>query len=442
MLYVRIAGLIVLMLVVCHGANKQDPTFTITRFEVEGNKWVSDALIVAESRLQVNRDYSEKDLIMSLRRITQLPFILRADLFLKKGDTYGTYVLVFQVSETRPVFYHLEKTWIESSDYVSIPMSDIPTSDNLLIPNETIAGGGRWFLGAYGMTYCLVGLEKKDYEWDDHRYTFVDVGFSHYCLFNRHIFLNFDLKFTRKTETNLWEFDTLYEVKRPISPSGTLAVPVKKNHWLSFHFNYFREDREYSYRDFDGNWIKDFMQSDKLLQVDMSWYYDTTNDPVIPDRGLVVKSGVSFIRLKYEDGYYGIPETNQSVSSVAQVFGNARRYWPLSNELSFSLEGEGVYRLHEKGDSILEPEYWTARMNAGVYWDLRRYDITERLGDLRLEAIMRLQKESFGGFGYHAGSIEAGVAFRNSWGLVRLSYRYARQSKFEDPIFMWNKIIR
>jgi hypothetical protein len=93
----------VLVLVAAGSAMAGEPLFTIEDLRVEGLRFASPRIIVAESNIVFGRAYSEVELRDSLARIQRLPFVVHADFALRRGSERNRYVLVVTVEETKPL---------------------------------------------------------------------------------------------------------------------------------------------------------------------------------------------------------------------------------------------------------------------------------------------------------------------------------------------------
>jgi len=59
-------------------ARADEPRFLIESFSVSGTGYVSPRILIAESRLDEGREYSEAELAAAMGRIERLPFVLFA----------------------------------------------------------------------------------------------------------------------------------------------------------------------------------------------------------------------------------------------------------------------------------------------------------------------------------------------------------------------------
>ena len=443
----------VALLVSAHfiSADAAEPAFHITRIDVEGARWVSKDIIREESRLKLGQFYTEKELVLALRRITRLSFILSADFSLAKGETYGTYALVIHVSEENPLLFQYEKSWIDMTRRENVKGisydSGLPPSSDAGSSTQSLEVGGRMNIGAYGIGYAIVSRESPSVEAIDAPFAGLNVGFSHYNLMGKHVFLNVNLQFTGERVGIQYDRPTYSRVSvkahRPISPSLTVSVPVKKNQWVSFDINYAKQMQEYDFPEVDVP-IQDQV-TDKRLQMDLSWYYDTTDDLLIPLRGMRMESGVEYVHQKSEfhGGLYGASDwgvmpppgerlniygITQNMAEGTMIYVKIDKYWSPTNRLAVDVQAHGSHRLHEAGGNIKDMHYRELGLAIGVSWDMWGRSLTERHGDLRLEVRGRQFNQNIVSFKSDERVLEAGILFRNRWGVIRLSYCYLYNS--------------
>ncbi|MEW6368011.1 MAG: hypothetical protein AB1714_25575 [Acidobacteriota bacterium] len=410
-----------------------EPAFLITGIEISGTHWVSKDLVRTETRLDLGRAYSERDLILALRRVSRLPFVLSADFSLAKGLTYGTYTLVIEVRETYPLFVQYEKTVVKTSPTEDARALGYGPAPEVTGTGQNIALGGRFSVGAYGLGYLVVSREAAPDAQERLPATGLNVGFSHYRLTRKNIFLNVNLQVTaRRTGERMddlvWSSGTI-TIDRPVSPSLTVSMPVLKNHWISFDASYLRERQAYDFASSDLP-FQDRM-TDSRLQMNLSWYYDTTDDLLLPRRGVRWEAGLSYIRQRseYQTRFFAtddVPfetELSSQLSEVTQLYATAVKNWPISRRLSVHAGGLATYRLHEGGTYALDSQYRKLELQGGGSWDVWGRRMTERVGDLRLELLARYRNADARWYGSNAETIEAGLVFRSQWGLFSFSYR-------------------
>ena len=100
---------IALLLAAAGLARADEPVrFLIESISIEGARYSSPRILIAESRLTEGRSYSEAELRDAMFRIKRLPFVLHTDFRLAKGTERGRYVLVIAIEETKPLFLRID----------------------------------------------------------------------------------------------------------------------------------------------------------------------------------------------------------------------------------------------------------------------------------------------------------------------------------------------
>src|SRR3954453_18367777 len=129
--------------------------FLIESIRIEGARYSSPRILIAESRLTEGRSYSEAELRDAMSRIKRLPFVLHTDFRLAKGTERGRFVLVIAIEETKPLFIRFDSlhNTIQSNELVQPFDSRNPQFKEMLLhfTNDYYTFGGHWFLGAKGV---------------------------------------------------------------------------------------------------------------------------------------------------------------------------------------------------------------------------------------------------------------------------------------------------
>ncbi len=86
-------------------ADLSAPTFVIEKIVVEGVRHGSEKIVAAETLLTPGETYSEAQLQQALHRVERLPFVVQAELSLRRGSERGRFELLIAVTEAKPVFY-------------------------------------------------------------------------------------------------------------------------------------------------------------------------------------------------------------------------------------------------------------------------------------------------------------------------------------------------
>jgi len=371
------------------------PRFLLEQILVEGVR--RDAvreIVAAESLLQPGREYSEQELREAVYRVKRLPFVVDAELSLRKGGERGSYQLVITVEETRLVFY--------SADIGGI----YDGYDRNLSPGEervdwggSATAGGRWFLGSQGLLFgSVLGF-------DDDGPVSAQVGYTRYNLFGHGGFTSFALA----TDLNEDRGDAW-------QASLSTGLPIVGNHSLRVDLNWYEAKQ-------------DFLESTSrsaTRNLGLAWIYDTTDDPLFPTSGVRMTAGANYA---HDEEKFGQPLLVKDLSQDRYDLGvSGRRHWALTHRQSVSAAlgvswgGADVSGLGGQSES------WTTGVTLGHSMDLWGFEKTERIGDFRWENTLDVVASHFDSPFLDASTTDArlttSLVFRNTWGLLRLSFTY------------------
>lgn len=434
---------------------------------VEGAKRTSPELIVAESLLETGRSYSEVELQAAVRRIQRLPFILDTRFSLRKGSQRGAYELVIAVVETRTFFFGTD---VEFSTFgTALGLHDLNTAEPGFTDQTSdlsLVLGARGFVGAHGVVFGGFG--------DDG----VQVGYAHYDLLDRGIFASvqvsgldeccFDDVFSLGLDPALsaWNLGDHRRVRAeaavPLSVRRAVRVSAS---WTGGSGIISRtpllpsEPRLLARRFF-----RDQAEVD-LWEVAVRWVHDTTDDPVLPTRGLFVATGVrgesltARLPLRRTDGEALDPGVDPAPGATVDPYrarhlaleGRVTRHLPVTRRQTVSVVGRAAagrstlesFPLRIEG-SLFLPSDATVQAEILDQVDLTTYELSlavrwalellrpslRRTGDLRFELET--------GYGYEATSpslglagnpveaftAQAGLVYRNRWGVFRFAFTY------------------
>jgi hypothetical protein len=400
--------LLALMLVAPMAVADEEPRFLITRISVDGLRYASDGIVVSESRLRVNRSYSEAEFRDAMARIERLPFVLAAEFRLARGSEAGSYVLVIAIKETKPLFISARSGtgFFETLDVIPDPgpVGGEPTGHvernfvNVRFDELTI--GGRWFIGSKGVAHLAASLENRD------RYT---AGYTQYDLFGTRASLAalvtyrvtpFPSLGAGFVEDRVWKprYDYTYDL--------LLAVPVSGNDSIRALWRWKTEA------------ISDtaatpahFVVTTRGLHVDdreLSWTHDTTNDPFFPTSGIRVSALIA----DREFADRGVPASRRfRVIHRTDYALTAERFWTWTPRQSVSVGIDAT--------RAAPPDTYIPRI--GYSASVWGRDSTIRRGTLRFEA--GLSKVIASGTGPWRAN--AGFTFRNEWGILRIDAFYS-----------------
>lgn len=420
--------------------------FLLEAITVEGLERASPELIIAESLLEPGRSYTEEDLRDAVFRVRRLPFVLDAELSLRKGRRRGTYVLVIEVEETRRFFFgaNLE---IAISDFpLRLGLQDRGSSLDTEEEGDdvSLAAGVRFFAGRQGVAFLALRDEDG-----------FEVGYAQHDLFGRHVFAGVTLA-VDDSQTRVFSLGLDPSLSQWRLEGGTevdleAAVPLSARQALRLSLGYLESDGVtgspllISRRN-----VRIFSAAElRHLRLAASWAYDTRDDPVLPTGGLSASAGLvvetletsetSFVIFLGPFGFPRVEETGPGVSSSAlTAVASGTRHWPisrrqtLSSGLRASLGRSRVEHLLATGAPPDSAGFTTYELSAALRWsfDLRHPRRLRRRGDLRLElqAAYGLEATSpnldLEGNPFEKRDLELALVSRNRWGLFRFSVSY------------------
>ena len=374
------------------------PRFLIEKISIEGVKRQgARAIILSQSYLKTGRSYTERELQEAVYRIKHLPFVIGADLALRKGSERGRYELVVTVEETRPVFLDYSLAGTKSSFGLFYASGVSWTNDGTL--------GLREFVGADGLAFLAIsdgtGQTRQ-----------LQGGYTQYDLFGNGSYASLTVS------------DTFNAFQPPVLQlTGLVGVPLADNLTLIASPQWSHgSNSNVTTRSWGGT---------------LGLVYRTTDDPIIPTRGTDLEASAS--------GTHGSLAFGPGVVAFENQLGlawSATHYWPITRGQSLGLSvGGAAFRgtllSSFQGPSVLfaEPGFdadllllYSASLWGGA--------ATRRFGDLRFEVSagdtfahytqpFYYQGVIFGGSGDASQlTASAGLVFRNEWGILRFNFNY------------------
>lgn len=258
-----LAAVVLVVLTTAPAVQAQDPPrFFIERIEVRNTKRVSSDVIVAESRLREEAEYSEAELRDAAARLTRLPFLLNAEFALERGSERGRHVLVIHVIETRSFFFRFDIVPIFSEERVEVDLVSQLGSDQ-----SSAALGYRWFIGRRGAFH--VALVARDETEFTSGYSAFAAGYTRYDIFGTRAFATINVKDTPEGH--------------PASPQLVVGIPLSLNQTLTAEYD---ENRT----NFEVTSVPSEPIDDRMTQriARLTWSYNTTNHPYLPTTGTLV----------------------------------------------------------------------------------------------------------------------------------------------------------
>lgn len=432
--------------------DQEEPArFLLETITIEGAQPAAARIVRAESLLEEGRSYSEEELRQAVYRIQRLPIVLESSFALRKGGRRGAYELVIQVRQARRFFYDHTVRLSRFGEPLSI--------DSLLGEEDTVSLPGlvglRQFVGPTGVLFAALDSQEG-----------LQVGYSQYDLFGRGIVASLGYAWTGAccvTEVvpygldprfTAWDFDTQQRL------TLNLAVPLSGRQSVQLAAAGRRGEARLGRRVLvpetglsifdDGR-----LDADELteLQLATRWVYDTTDDPLLPTRGLSFAAGIEAAALRLDGvevlrydtlpGPLRVLELPDQESETVSAVVTAARHWPLTPRQTVSATGrasagrswlrnvQDLGRRLEPGQEV-DADVDVYGVAAGVRHavSLWRGRQPHGFGDLSLESTVEAGRETASpDLGFTATpltrlEVSTGLVYRHQWGLLRLQLTY------------------
>jgi hypothetical protein len=208
-------------------------------------------------------------------------------------------------------------------------------------------------------------------------------------------------------------------------------MPIVGNHSLRADLNWYRSEDKFASQSFRSD----------VRNLELSWIYDTTDDPLFPTSGTRLSAGAGYS--EFEQKAESVFSTERSRNHGYDFGASGSRHWALTNRQSVSTELRGSWA---EGNSLIVEEtvrQWSTGVTLGHSMDLWGFEKTERIGDLRWETSLDFTSWDYDAPSFFRssrtdGSVTTGLAFRNAWGLFRLTFSYIdnlqRDEEFRSPL--------
>ncbi|HYU34853.1 MAG TPA: hypothetical protein VEW48_22105 [Thermoanaerobaculia bacterium] len=443
-------GALLLLVALASQAQEEAPRFLLERITVEGPREAAGRIIKAETLLKEGATYTETELAQAVARVHRLPFVLDAQFSLRKGSTRGAYELLVEVTEARRfLFEHTVGLYT-----LAEPLNLDKTMGEAHSWSVTLPGlvGYRQFIGRSGVVFAALDSTEG-----------VQVGFTRYDLFGRGIvasagYSGLPPNFCCTSEVLPYGLDPTFVFwdwrNSARRLSAEVGVPLSAKDAIRFDWS--RRDGEGSSRHevlarfrASGSFLDLANDVDATLdRAELKWVRDTSDDPVVPSRGVTLSGGLEWSSfetgpLRHIVAVDGdlIEETMRAQRSqeIAAVV-SAARHWPITPRQTVSSLGRlsfGRAYLH----NLPTAEGASLDKDVDVFG-----------GSLGLQHRVRLkQSRGHGGFGdtYLENRIELGIestspdlhlsqtpnplerlelstalVFRSVWGRLRLMVSY------------------
>ncbi|MFL6196760.1 MAG: POTRA domain-containing protein [Thermoanaerobaculia bacterium] len=416
--------------------------FLIERITVEGTKAAAANIIRAESLLREGGSYSEDQLRQAIYKIHRLPFVLDASFSLRKGSQRGAYELVIEVQPAQWFFFD---HWLRYSRFDE-PL-DLEESITTNMGSSFVAGGlagARLFVGRSGVLFAALDSEEG-----------VQAGFTQYDLFHKGILASAGisrddccvreiLPLTLDPTFSFWSFG------RSQKTSLSLVVPLGGRQSIQGVVSERRGDAANRQEVLVGSRRQNlYLYNGDLTyrRAEAKWVYDTSDDPLLPTRGVVMSAGLEASRFSGRglEAFQSSPGSFEAVPVHLPSFSSEQvvaalsgiRHWSVTPRQTVSASGrvsagrsdvDGL--VSQSGRVLGRFDVDSYGASAGVQHavNLRR---TRRVGDLmdvRLESGLEVGVErttpDVGPSPLERFSASVGLVFRNKWGRIRATLSY------------------
>lgn len=416
-----------------------EPTrFRIEKITVEGPNEAPANIVRAETLLREGETYSEEQLRQAVYRVHRLPFVLDASFSLRKGSERGAYELVVEVLPARWFFYDHSLRAYFFDDLIDLGEGIENTNASFHVGG---LAGARLFVGRSGVLFGALDVENG-----------AQIGFTQYDLFGRGILasagvsrnvccvqealpLGLDPTFT------FWGYDGSTQL------SLSLSMPLGGRQSFQVALNERRGEAWIQEEILPINRRQDALLSGGDLlhrRAEAKWVYDTSDDPLLPSRGVTLSAGLEASRFTASDIQFTFegeddgpvtlsPPAYEAEQVVAAVSGV--QHWSVTPRQTVSLSGRVA-----AGRSSLE--------NLRVGQAVQSFDLDSYGGSLGAQHAVTL-KRSRGSRGFMDMRWETGVevgaervsrasvpnplqrlqlstgfVFRHQWGRIRAFLTY------------------
>ena len=412
------------------------PRFFIETLTVEGLRRVSSSLVISEARLVAGREYSEAELHQAVNRIDRLPFILSAELALRKGTERGRYELVITVRESQRWFFGLNLRGYHFNRPLALDGSYSATSRVRIVPTV----GLRTFVGSHGVLYGAYGGDA-----------FLQAGYTQYNLFDRGMVASISLSRSlccavRTFSLGLDPSFSSWSLDGSRQLDLGFGLPLSSTESLQLSYQRTEADEGLRQEVLGGSFLGGLdLRRPRHQRLELSWQYNTTDDNLLPHSGTELSAGLFAASLSSAQSKFSFltlsPEPRPSLDAdQLGITASAVRYWPLTPRQSVSLGARASFgRSRVRGLDLDGAELpaahltsFEANVRAGYalsLWSAKKQRRTG--GDLRFETAVELAYEGISPDpGLDAGTplrrldLSTGLVLRNRWGLYRFTFTY------------------
>jgi hypothetical protein len=380
------------------------PRFFIDTIAVDGVRWASGRVIIAETRLHAGREYTEEEIRAGAARAMRLPFVVRVEPRIEKGAQRGAYRLVLAVTEAKPLFFG--GTYLSEDD------------DGREV--RLVTAGARRFLGRGGMLHGAATTNFGD--------ELFELGYTRYDLFGSGVFVAATLEYGAEIPDAPGKVYDATLAER-LTAQVVAGVPLRGNHALRATY-LSAPVAVVSEIPLEKQGPREFLRLERATTAELSWIYDSTDDPLFATRGT---------RGIVAAGQRTIPRVIATVPPVRRdlaflwVTTDLRHVRSLAPRHTLSARAGDTYLRRDFGPSAGYDLENTAFLGATYAYSVFGPDRPSPLGDLRLEAGLRNELSRYEDpLSDEAGwsqqlSGHLGLVFRNEWGVLRLRFDVGRE---------------
>jgi hemolysin activation/secretion protein len=328
-----------------------------------------------------------------------LPFVVDAEFSLRKGSERGAYELVITVEQATPVFFSAD------ADAQRTKQNDFRTGKLRTTTTWQRFGtvGGRVFAGSHGLVYGSV--EKAQHQDGE----FVQVGYTQYDLFGAGSFASTQLGSTQGVKG----FDQLQAALFG-------GIPLTAAQSLRADLSWGQTKNSFS------NSFGSLFSKDVSNYADLSWVYNTTDDPLFPMSG-----STASVYVDYRTDNEHFVETGFEERLTAhsyQLGAGGEHFWPLTSRQALELGGS-LYWQRQSTNGLLTSRSLQGALSAGHSVSLWGYEKTQRIGDLRFEnSIVAFYSRDTSPFAVRqvlkSANFVSSLRYRSRWGVLRASFTY------------------
>jgi hypothetical protein len=383
--------------------------FHVEGIDITGGGVRIQSIVVAQSLLREGQTYSEAELADAVSRIRRLPFVRAVSFSLAKGSERGLYRLVIAVDPMMSLFFDGQVSSFTSDNQT-------PRTSNF----GSLTVGGRIPVGSSGMARASVTV-AEDVEnifggdGPGVHPTFA-LGYSLYRIGSRAIFADVTLAGRRGADNSF--FDDRLSAGNETSANVVVGVPIHgsqsiRAEWSSYRFPY----------TFDAPSGKRRATS-RLNSLQVFWLRDTTDDPIYPLHGSLLRAGA--IGSRGNSAGFGFGPNGEEVTEQRNdnygAEAAASHYWTLGNERALSLHGS-YYNIRTEFDRPFQSSHRSEQLTLGA-------GFTKRLSGTATDAWLNVRVDATR---YQWASAQdlldarIELAHRSRWGIARIGVEFLGQ---------------